>query len=99
MIRYRQHAGFKQKDICVGDYLGYGVGTTTCAGIVHGILNLSEEQLYRPCRIAGFTVPDVVVGGELHGSDLCWMKMRTRTKRTQETKNPDAFIRLNIEYD
>jgi hypothetical protein len=29
----------------------------------------------------------------------CWTDMRTRTKRTRGTENPDAFIRLNIEYD
>jgi flagellar basal body-associated protein FliL len=29
----------------------------------------------------------------------CWTNMKTRTKRTRGTENPDAFIRLNIEYD
>jgi hypothetical protein len=27
---------------------------------------------------------------------LCWTNMRTRTKRTRGTENPDAFIRLNM---
>jgi hypothetical protein len=26
----------------------------------------------------------------------CWTNMRTRTKRTRGTENPDAFIRLNM---
>jgi hypothetical protein len=29
----------------------------------------------------------------------CWTNMRTRTKRTRGTENPDAFIRLNTECD
>jgi hypothetical protein len=29
----------------------------------------------------------------------CWTNMRTRTKRTQGTENPDAFIQLNTECD
>jgi hypothetical protein len=29
----------------------------------------------------------------------CWTNMRTRTKRTGGTENPDAFIRLNTECD
>jgi hypothetical protein len=27
----------------------------------------------------------------------CWTNMRTRTKRTQGTENPDAWIRLNMQ--
>jgi hypothetical protein len=27
----------------------------------------------------------------------CWTNMRTRTKRTRGTENPDAFIRLNMQ--
>jgi hypothetical protein len=30
-------------------------------------------------------------------STSCWTNMRTRTKRTRGTENPDAFIRLNTE--
>jgi hypothetical protein len=30
---------------------------------------------------------------------VCWTNMRTRTKRTRGTDNPDAFIRLNTECD
>jgi hypothetical protein len=29
--------------------------------------------------------------------DFCWTNMRTRTKRTRGTENPDAFIRLNMQ--
>jgi hypothetical protein len=30
---------------------------------------------------------------------VCWTNMRTQTKRTRGTENPDAFILLNIEYN
>jgi hypothetical protein len=28
--------------------------------------------------------------------NLCWTNMRTPTKRTRGTENPDAFIQLNM---
>jgi predicted flavoprotein YhiN len=32
----------------------------------------------------------------LSGGGGCWTNMRTRTKRTRGTENPDEFIRLNM---
>jgi hypothetical protein len=38
-------------------------------------------------------------GGFEFDAPVCWTNMRTRTKRTQGTENPDAFVLLNmIEY-
>jgi hypothetical protein len=34
--------------------------------------------------------------GEFVVRRSCWTNMRTRTKRTRGTENPDAFIRLNM---
>jgi hypothetical protein len=58
----------------------------------HAQKELAKENINKLCVLAREIMPQT----RQVWSHTCWTNMRTRTKRTQGTENPDAFIQLNM---